>query len=632
MSIPHRLVLLVISLAALAGGLSIALAHPLAPLWATLVFLGLIVLFVWQPRLGLVAVPAFLPLLNFSPWTGWLIVDEFDLLVLAVVAAGYLQMQGAGSGPQRGDFFPLLLIVVLLIAALGTSNLALPDLDGFAGYDSPLNRLRVGKSLLWGALLFPLLARVGSRSSAGPTTAGFSCACVLGSVWIILAACWERGFYPGWFEFSTPYRTVALFWEMHLGGAALDAYLVLIAPLLVWAWQSVSTPVLRFTLGIYIQAYVYVCLTTYSRGVLGAIAGSMVLLSALLLKQRGRIGQAAPVFKPSSIFMLLLVALEVVLVLGSDSFMNRRLAESERDFGNRLQHWSQGIGLLKTPQQWLLGIGLGSLPAQWASDASGPVLSGASYSRRDNGLHTMVLEGPDDRAGDNNSRKLGGLYALSQRVDLVSGQRYLFAMDVRGKPGTEMMVQVCAMHLLYPGKCQTRRIRLDSDGWQHWESALFGYAFKLTDWQSLGHGVFALSVLTPGAKVEMSNLQLSAGGGDLLRNAQFQHGGAAWFPTARSYFLPWHIDNLYLEILIETGLIGLSAFLAFVYLLARRLIAAFGQGLPLAAYFLSCIAGLLALGLLVSVLDMPRVATLLALMLLWAWRYAAPERECETSP
>ena len=130
-----------------------------------------------------------------------------------------------------------------------------------------------------------------------------------------------------------------------------------------------------------------------------------------------------------------------------------------------------------------------------------------------------------------------------------------------------------------------------------------------------------LSVLTPGANVEIANPRLSASGGklNLLRNSQFLDDGAGWFPAVRSYFLPWHIDNLYLEILIETGLAGLAGFLTLIFLIVRRLVQSYRQGHPLAAYFLSSIAGLMALGLLVSVLDMPRVATLFGLFLLCAW-------------
>lgn len=620
-----RLVPFLISLASLGAGLFAASAYPLAPVLATLVFLGLVLLFVWQPRLGPFSIPLFLPVLNFSPWTGWLIVDEFDLLVLAVVAAGYLRMFRVGSGLNPSKAFFLLLAIVLLLLALGAHDLAAHDLDWFSGYATPLNSFRLGKSLLWSVLLLPLLILTGQSASASKASADFFLACVLGSIWVVLAVCWERSFYPGLLDFSTPYRTVALFWEMHQGGAALDAFLVLIAPLLVWAWRATASQTLKLALGAFVLAFVYVCLTTYSRGVLGAIAGSLILLSALLLWRRVKGGPTTPVFNPASFLVLFLAALEVVLVLGSASFMNKRLAASEQDFSGRLQHWEQGIGLLKTPKEWLLGIGLGKLPSRLTKDEAGPTLPGYYYRHHDAGQRTMVIAGPDGAIDANDDWRFGGLYALSQRVELISGQRYRFSMDVRGDQAAQMLVQVCAQHLLYPARCQGRRIVLNAGNWQQWESwesRLSGYPFKTGAWQSAGRGVFLLSVLTPGAKVEIANLRLSAGGneGNLLRNSQFLDDGAGWFPAVRSYFLPWHIDNLYLEILIETGLVGLSGFLALIFLIVRRLFKVYRQGHPLAAYFLSSIAGLMALGLLVSVLDMPRVATLFGLFLLWAWR------------
>jgi hypothetical protein len=36
---------------------------------------------------------------------------------------------------------------------------------------------------------------------------------------------------PGLTNFASDYRTSALFWEMHVGGAALDAWLMLSFPL-----------------------------------------------------------------------------------------------------------------------------------------------------------------------------------------------------------------------------------------------------------------------------------------------------------------------------------------------------------------------------------------------------------------
>ena len=76
-----------VATASLAAGVFLALAHPVLPQFVALpVFLGVVLLSVWRPWLGLLALPALAPILNFAPWTGRLVFDEFDLLVLAVLA------------------------------------------------------------------------------------------------------------------------------------------------------------------------------------------------------------------------------------------------------------------------------------------------------------------------------------------------------------------------------------------------------------------------------------------------------------------------------------------------------------------------------------------------------------------
>jgi hypothetical protein len=620
MSVPRRAFLLFFSLSSLGTGLFVACSHPVAPLPAMLGFLGVCALLLRQPRLGPLLLPVFLPLLNFSPWTGWLIVDEFDLLVLAVVAAGYFRMHRDGLELKSKRAFFLLLAIVVLLAIRGASDLTAQDMNWFSDYTTPLNTIRVGKSLLWVTLLLPLVAESSKNASPNQVMTRFFSACLLGSCWVVLAVVWERAFYPGLLNVSTPYRTVAMFWEMHLGGAALDAYLVLIAPLLVWAWRARADLPSRLAFGAFILVYVYVCLTTFSRGVFGAIAGSVVLLGALLIWHRAGGKQARRGVRPSGIFMLVLVALEIALVLGANSFMSKRMAATGHDLGGRLQHWGRGIGLLKSPDQWLFGIGLGKLPTRLTQGENGLELPGAFDWYEDAGRGVMVLTGPG-----RNDHESGRLYALSRRVDLVSGQRYNFAMDVRSEHDVEMLIQVCAVHLLYPAACQTRQLRLSAGGWQRWEVKLSGYPFKNLFWQGAGHGVLSLAVLTAGTKIEVTNLHLFAGGSDLLRNVQFLEERSGWFPVARSYFLPWHIDNLYLELLIETGLVGLVGFLVAILPIVWRLFLASMQGNTLAPYYLSSLSGLLALGLVVSVFDMPRVATLFGLFLIWAWQCLVTE-------
>ena len=102
----------------------------------------------------------------------------------------------------------------------------------------------------------------------------------------------------------------------------------------------------------------------------------------------------------------------------------------------------------------------------------------------------------------------------------------------------------------------------------------------------------------------------------LVANADFSSGTAHWFPSAGSYFLPWHIDNLYLELLIERGLAGLLLFAALLAATFARFVTADPQLRQRLAIVASALLGALLLGLVSSVLDTPRVAFLLFFLIL----------------
>jgi hypothetical protein len=88
-----------------------------------------------------------------------------------------------------------------------------------------LNSLRVGKSFLFAWLLLPSLRRLQEHAPAlAASRLAGGVATGLGLV--VVAIIYERSAYPGLFDFSTAYRSTALFWEMHVGGAGFDGFLV----------------------------------------------------------------------------------------------------------------------------------------------------------------------------------------------------------------------------------------------------------------------------------------------------------------------------------------------------------------------------------------------------------------------
>ncbi|MFY7942826.1 MAG: hypothetical protein ACOVOX_18135, partial [Burkholderiaceae bacterium] len=85
-------------LAALTGLLCLVLSctlayhHPLSPAWAAVSVAVLVGLGVWQPRCIWWLPPALLPLIGLAPWTGWIVFEEFDLLLLALLAGAYARL------------------------------------------------------------------------------------------------------------------------------------------------------------------------------------------------------------------------------------------------------------------------------------------------------------------------------------------------------------------------------------------------------------------------------------------------------------------------------------------------------------------------------------------------------------
>ena len=611
-----RVCALVAALSLLAG-LVLSVVHPRWPAVVTVVFLAATLLFVRKPNLGVPALPALMPVLNFSPWTGWLIVEEFDLLVLAVLAAGYFRIWRFGLKVRQGGLAIGLTLIAGLLIWHGTTGLSWSQINGFAGYATPLNALRVGKSLLCLGLLSPLLPNVAPEGEKPPLALFFQ-GVVLGSVWVVLGVFWERAFYPGLLDVQTPYRTVGLFWEMHHGGAALDVYLVLVAPLLAWFWRQISSAAARVVLGAYVLAFVYVCLTTFSRGMVFAATGAVIVQGLLYAwQERRKPSSDRRSGPPGSVLMLVLIGAEVMSLFVASAFMSSRLQDSAHDFHDRLAHWQQALSALQTPAEWLFGIGLGRFPSHDVQRAIGSVVPGRFEAVRfDDGATSAVLSGPD---GLLRGMSPGRFFALSQRVELVSAVPYRLLVKMRGVRSGQILVQLCASHLLYPAHCSVRILHVAAGGWQERRVSFSPRAFSGQghDWMFVGRGVLLLSVLTPSASFEVGELHLDAGGHDVLTNPRFHTNEGAWFPQSFRYFQPWHIDNLYLELLIETGTVGLIVFLGAIWCVLRRFWRSCRAGETFANELLSCAVGVLVLGSIVSVLDMPRAAWLMGMILVF---------------
>jgi hypothetical protein len=668
------------ALPALAGvlcaafGAALAWQHPLAPAGAVLAFLAVAAFLAWRPRHWLWIVPAGVPVLNFAPWTGGLVIEEFDLLVLAAAAALYgravLAASGAPPAGRRWTAFEAaaLLFGVCSIVSLGrgiagAGGVSLADAWS-QGYEDPLNAWRVFKSVLWAALLWPPLRREFAQardSAVRRLVAGM----LGGLLVVVLAAIWERAAYTGLWQFSGPYRTTALFWEMHVGGGAIDAYLGLAVPFVAWTLWSQKSPGLWSIAATLALLTVYTCLTTFSRGVylaamvpllaLGAtlfsrrpgrgrrsawatglaVAAALVAIDTVLIMAFDQGGAAAAggvllalaliavVFarriRPASwrmtasLGLALALLLEVFAVVGLGSFLRERMAATDSDYLSRREHWSDGLSLMSGLPDWLAGIGAGQIPSGYATRVQGLEFPGdASLQRAADGRGVVRLRGPRTRDD------IDGLMLLSQRVAIHPGHRHRVDLVLRAGAPAQLHLRLCETHLLYARRCQAGGLTVQAEaGWQKLSTFVLGQELSAGEPLWPRGAMFSVAVIDAGAAVEIGRISLSApDGASLLANGDFSNGLAHWLPTAMGYYVPWHIDNLYLDVLVERGVPALLAFVAGAAIALRRLARAGARGPAFAPFLAASLGGALCAGLVNSVMDVPRVAFLMLFLVI----------------
>jgi hypothetical protein len=298
-----RLLAAMLSLLSGACGLALALKYPIGPpLAAAAVFAAVAVWAVLRPGGWILALPAVLALVGFAPWTGWLTFEELDMLVLAIAAGGHARRALERFGPTHAEapvamatrlLVVLFALSILIALARGVADAGGFEFGWFQGYEGPMNSVRLAKSFFFALLLFPLWR---DAHDADPVKASrrWSTGLCLGLAGASLAALWERLAFTRLLDFSTDYRTTALFWEMHVGGAALDGFLALTVPFAVrelltrargWRWIG--------ALAILVVAS-YACMTTFSRGVFLAIPVSVATMGWLALRQRTASSTAGP--------------------------------------------------------------------------------------------------------------------------------------------------------------------------------------------------------------------------------------------------------------------------------------------------------------------------------------------------
>jgi hypothetical protein len=583
-----------------------ALNYPLGPTWIVL-GLGLYAAALWRyPQVALPAILALLPLLNFAPWSGWLLLNEFDLLVAVTLAVRLLRPRADVASPalSRGAKWAIGLVAAsfFVSAWIGLSPLSPFDANALFTYYSSFNSLRELKGFAWALALLPLLIeetrqpqRLEQRWVAGM---------LLGLCGVIAVIVWQRAVFTGLLDFAGDYRVEGTFPELHTGGGDVHAYLVTAIPFVV-GWVATRPTAGRIALG----AALFM-LASYAVGVTFARGGYVGYCGALVLMGIGMACHGEPqrhwnVKRVATVAVLAVAGLAVMIPILTGSFMEARLAGTQTDAATRTRHWARTIDMMdKDLTTTLFGMGLGSFPKAFLFKYRDVVSATFSYEREDGNGFLRLGSGKT-------------LY-LDQRVPVVAGESYTLSLDLRSaNPEATLAATLCEKSVQHSFRCKAASFQrgVAATGWEHRELKL--ESGQVGSGPRLMRRPVTLSIANArlGSVVDVDNVRLlDESGRDLVANGDFSGGGSRWFFSADDH-LPWHIDNLWVQILFEQGWAGVAALTAAALISLRRLALGTWRGDLFSATLLAALGGLLLVGLTESLFDGPRVTTLFFLLL-----------------
>jgi hypothetical protein len=415
---------------------------------------------------------------------------------------------------------------------------------------------------------------------------------------------WQRALFTGLLDFAGDYRAEGSFAELHVGGGDVHAYLVM-AIAFVPAWVAP-----RPTAGRIALATALFMLASYALGVTftrGAYLGYLAVLGVLGMgmachwsRQQGwNLGRAATFAAVAAL------GVAVMIPIVSGSFMEARLARTQTEATARTQHWIRTIDMMdKDLSTTLFGMGLGSFPRKFLFKYRDAASATFSYEREDgNGFLRLGSGKP--------------LY-LDQRVPVVADETYRLALDMRSSDSqAKVDVTLCEKSVQHSFRCKAASVKRGAaaTGWEHREVTIRSEQVGSDPWLLRRPVMLSLANAQPRSIVDVDNVRLlNESGHDLLANADFSQGGAHWYFSADDH-LPWHIFNLWVQILFEQGWTGVIALALAVLISLKRAALGTWRGDLFSATLLAALGGFLVIGLTESLFDGPRVTTLFFLLL-----------------
>lgn len=565
---------------------------------ATLVYAALL----WRmPALWLALLPAILATLNLAPWSGWNFADESDPFVIAT-----LGVLAARAPPCIGDLAlgragTALITTLVLTTTVGVAlGLATPGLPGGSAnpYLMPQNAWRISKGIAIGLGLLPfLLARARTHGDV-LTRLGYGMCLAVAA--ISLSVVVERALFVSVFDGGSDYRVVGAIAAMHIGGGIIGAYIAMTIPFLIV--PLASSRKLAWLLAIAIATLAcYALIVTYARAAYGAaFVGAVATLVATIPVARG-LHRVQPVV----VAVLAAAGIAATVWIGINTpMMAARLQFAAPDFGHRERSWLAGLATNDlSPAAAIFGTGIGTYPRN-AVGAAHIVNKATNFVLLADGQAPFVrleIHSP--------------LY-LGQKIAVVPGDVLTVSVTSRTRTGRSAGVALCEKWLLYSLDCTGPSLVAAAPG--EWHTAtgrmatgtfgtprLFGLLGRTVELSLLGDAGDVVDIRAVSVR--------TSGGAELLANGDFRDGLARWFFTDDDHEA-WRIDNQYVALFTETGVLGIGAYAFLIVVTLAAAFASLSGGMIAAAPVVGAVAAFLFSGLFDYLFETPRLSALFTLI------------------
>ncbi|MGZ3255079.1 MAG: O-antigen ligase family protein, partial [Burkholderiaceae bacterium] len=274
----------------------------------------------------------------------------------------------------------------------------------------------------------------------------------------------------------------------------------------------------------------------------------------------------------------------------------------------RTAHWEDAVNMMgEDATTRLFGMGLGRYPETyfWRNRQG---VQPAAYRLIDQSDNTyLALSG-------------GDVLYFEQIVQADAHQQYHVKFFANSRSNNAVLnLPLCEKWMLYSANCISNPINIGNTNgeWRQFDVDIDTKTFSEQPWYAQRTVKLALFNSVKGSTLNIDNISMRASDGrELLQNGDFSNGIDHWFFSTDNH-VPWHFENLWLQIYFEQGVFGLLLFGCLIVYTFITIVKRFGEQDFPAPVLTASLFGFLTVGVIDSLSDVPRMALLFYLLVMW---------------